>query len=366
LLTDERLSQLLLIVALTNTLMFTFLSASVSYDNLANLLATMAIFHLCVFFKARSAGSLGLSWLYQLAGCLTKSSLLPLLLILNLLLMVREVRSLRELPSLLTVQAKAAGWRAVALMMGIVAALALNVQLYGGNLLNYHKPVPEMRDVLPQEAVMQNRLAARDEIFIRFTEGRISYDAALAMTAQINHEGDRQAATYLVNNYLQRRYSGEPLMSLPEYVLPWAKAMLASAYGIHGHLIMLNDGAALIPIIALATCVVIALLIRFRLREIAGLPAVLAAITLFYGLFLLYFFNYTTYQFYESFVLALQGRYIFPVIAPIYVLSSYYLLQVGKRERLRVTTALTAACVLIASDFPFFLYHVTPDWFSVP
>ena len=213
---------------------------------------------------------------------------------------------------------------------------------------------------------MQNRLAARDEIFIRFTEGRISYDAALAMTAQINHEGDRQAATYLVNNYLQRRYSGEPLMSLPEYVLPWAKAMLASAYGIHGHLIMLNEGAALIPLIALATCVVIALLIRFRLREIAGLPAVLAAITLFYGLFLLYFFNYTTYQFYESFVLALQGRYIFPVIAPIYVLSSYYLLQVGKRERLRVITALTAACVFIASDFPFFLYHVTPDWFSVP
>src|ERR1035437_8987005 len=91
LLTDDRLTQLLLIVAMTNTMMFSFLSASVSYDNLTNLLAAMSVFYLFAFFKERSGVMLLISYLCQLAGCLTKITIFPLILILNIAQIGREL-----------------------------------------------------------------------------------------------------------------------------------------------------------------------------------------------------------------------------------------------------------------------------------
>ena len=84
------LPRLLLLVALTNTAMFSLLSASVSYDNLTNLLAAMAVYYLFAFFKNRSADQLAASILCQLAGSLTKMTFLPLVLALNLLLLIYE------------------------------------------------------------------------------------------------------------------------------------------------------------------------------------------------------------------------------------------------------------------------------------
>ena len=100
LLTDDRLTQLLLVVAMTNTAMFSLMSASVSYDNLTNLFAAMAVCYLLAFFKKRSGSLLAAAFLVQLAGCLTKITFLPLVLVLNLLLVIHEARKLYSLPLL--------------------------------------------------------------------------------------------------------------------------------------------------------------------------------------------------------------------------------------------------------------------------
>ena len=95
LLTDSRLVQLLLLIAMTNTPMFSLLSASVSYDNLANLLAAMAIYYQFAFFKSPSGGLLAASLLCQMAGSLTKITFLPLILALNVLLVIYAGKDLR-------------------------------------------------------------------------------------------------------------------------------------------------------------------------------------------------------------------------------------------------------------------------------
>jgi hypothetical protein len=103
LLTDDRLSQMLLVVAMTNTIMFSFLSAFVSYDNLTNLLAAMAVYYLLAFFKNRSGDMLVISFLCQIAGSLTKVAFLPLV-------------GLKHSPGHPRVQKpSAAAWRTVAL-----------------------------------------------------------------------------------------------------------------------------------------------------------------------------------------------------------------------------------------------------------
>ena len=82
LLTGNALVRLLFLAMLTNTLMFTGLSASVSYDNLANLLVAMSFFYLFAFFDQRNAKQVAAFALSILAGCITKRTLLPLAFVL--------------------------------------------------------------------------------------------------------------------------------------------------------------------------------------------------------------------------------------------------------------------------------------------
>lgn len=366
LLTKERLPQFLLLVAITNTLMFTFLSAAVSYDNLANLLAAMGIYYLCAFFKERKGRSLFFSWFCQLAGMLTKTSLLPLVLILNVVLIVRECKNLQNLPKVVLERWRLRQWQDFVLVAMILVVLIMNIRLYGGNYIHYGKILPEIQEVLPFEAVMKNRIGARDLIFMQFRDGKISYAEAMELTASIKHEGDREAAIHLVQNYLSRRYSGEGLMNIWEYIVPWFKIMMMSVFGIIAHINMLNGGMTLMPLSALLGLAFFAILLKLRLRVAAGIPATIAVIAIFYIFFIMFFFNYKAYQYNETFVLTLQGRYLFPVIGSIYVLFSFYLLQLFKGEGLRLTVATIAALIFIASDFPFFLWHVTPEWYASP
>jgi hypothetical protein len=364
LLTDDHLTQFLLIVAMTNTIMFSFLSASVHYDNLRNLFAAMAIYYLLAFFRNRAGSLLAASFLCQLAGSLTKISVLLLATILSVLLLVHEFRNLRRLPRALVEYLRGMNWRRLGLVFGIVVGLALNIQLYGGNYLNYGRINPDMSHVLSPDKAMQYRVIARNKIFILFKEGKVSFEQAMAMTSQIKHPGDRFGAMQLIVNYYNLRQAGVRPAGRGEYMLFWVRQMMSTIYGILGHLQMLNEGPTLWPFYALFLMAGLGLLIRWRPWEAGWLPSCLIVIVFSYSLYLMYEVNYETYLEYWSPTLALQGRYIFGIIGPIYVLFSYYLLRLFRGQRMRFALAVAASLVFIAFDFPYFLLHVTPQWFA--
>jgi hypothetical protein len=363
LITDDRLSHILLIVAVTNTIMFSFLSAFVSYDNLTNLLAAMAVYYLLSFFKDRSNASLATSILCQMAGTLTKSSFLPLVLVLNILLVIHEFKNLRLLPGALSTYFKTADWRRWGLAIGIFFGLAFNFHLYGGNYYYFGKLAPEMSDVLPPDKAMQNRIAARNMIFSQFKEGRIAKEEALAMTSQINHPGDRIATIHIIENNIALKNNGFKLLGPLAYMIFWIQEMSAGIFGVSGHFAILNHGPTVWPFAVLGALTGLSILIRWRPSDAAWLPSCFMAIAAFYGLFLMYGINYRIYLFFGALDLALQGRYLFPVLGPIYVISSYYLPRLFLKGRLQLGAVTAASVFFIASDFPYFLFHVTSDWF---
>ena len=364
LITDDRLSQILLIVAMTNTIMFSFLSAFVTYDNLTNLLAAMAVYYLLAFFKTRSGDLLVASLLCQMVGSLTKITFLPLVLILNILLVIHEFKNIRMLPGALLGYFKAEGWRRWGLILGIFLGLAMNVQLYGGNYYYYGSPAPEMSAVLPPDKAMQNRIAARNMIFSQFKEGRISREEALGIASQIKHPGDRADTMYLIDNYIALRYYHiEPLGPLA-YTALWVWQMSAGIFGIFGHGEMFNSGPAIWPFAALGVLIFLGILIRWRPSHAEWLPTCLMAIAAFYGLFLLYYQTYPVYIETGSLGLTAQGRYLFPVLGAFYAVSSYYLPRLFRSRHWQLGISGAACLIFIISDFPFFLYHVTSDWFA--
>ncbi|HEY5512178.1 MAG TPA: hypothetical protein VIK40_00910 [Geomonas sp.] len=365
LVTEDRLTQVLVVVAMTNTLMFSFVSASVSYDNLANLLAAMAIYYLFAFLKNRSGTLLAVSIICQLAGCLTKNTFLPLVLVLNALLLVHEFRHLRIIPQALQGWLQASRRRGLAVTLAILIGLTLNVQLYGGNYLRYKTMDPEMFMVLPLEQALNYRLAARAYVLNQFKEGKISVQKAKELAvAYVNHPGDRSDTIALVEGYAYLENHREQMMGPLTYVAIWLLQMIGSTFGIKAHLGMLNYGFSFLPLAVLMLLTGVAFATRWRPRDwdTAWLPTYLAVIGAFYGAFLLYF-NYGVYLENRDPGLTVAGRYILPVMGPIYVFSSYYLLLLFKRRNLRLGLFLAAALVFILSDFPFFLSRVTPEWF---
>ena len=365
LMTGDRLSQMLLLVAMTNTLMFSFISAAVSYDNLLNLCAAMAIYYLLAFFKERSANALALCLLCQLAGSLTKVTFLPLTLILNALLLCHEFRNIRQLPQALPAWLRDAGWRGCALALALLLALGLNLQLYGGNLLRYRSLNPEMYQVLPPELAMLNRLQARNMIFDLFKQRQVSKEQALEMTARIANPGDRGDAVALIENYDAALHGmGEPTLEPLEYAAIWMLNMTGTVFGIKAHRYMPDNGPLLYLFLALMLLSGFAFLVRWR-PGVAGawLSASLAALAGFYAAYLLYFVNYQVYLDMKMFGMTVTGRYLLPILGASYVVACLYLLRLFRSESARVAVALSVSLLLLISDFPFFLLHATPEWF---
>jgi hypothetical protein len=362
LVTTDRLSQLLLLVFLTNTMMLTFISAAISYDNLVNLLAAMAIYYLLAFFVERSPTKLALSLLCQLAGCLTKLTFLPLAFIMGVVLLVHELRRLPALPSGLACWFREARNSAVLLTLALALGLGLNLQLYLGNYLSYGKLTLETYDVLPLESALKYRLAARGYILREFQEGHLTKARALEMTTIIDHPGDRADAVYLIENYEKLQGGTKQFMGFAEYVPVWAKRMAAGTFGVFAHLMMPNDWPTIAPIWLVAALAALGVLVRWRPREAQGLPACLAVIAGFYTGVILYRFNYQNYLQTGAPFVALQGRYLFPVLGPIYILASCYLLRLVPQRTGRLALFWLAVLIFLASDFPLFLAKLTPDW----
>jgi hypothetical protein len=367
LLTDDRLTQVLLITAMTNTLMFSFVSASVSYDNLTNFLAAMATYYLFAFLKDRSGTLLAVSILCQLTGCLTKITFLPLVLALNAVLLVHEIRHLQLIPRALKEWFQVSRSRGIALFLTILFGLTLNIQLYGHNYLRYNAFEPQMFDVLPLEQALKYRLAGRAYILKQFMEGRISVEKARELAeTYISHPGDRNDTIGLVKDYAYLENHKEKMFGPFSYSAIWALQMIGSTFGIKAHLGMLNYSVTFPLFVVLMLLTGIAFCMRWRPRPwtSAWLPACLAAVAACYGFILMYIINYGAYLSTRDLGVTLAGRYIFPVIGPIYVLSSYYLLRLFTGRNVRLGLWLAVFLIFIVSDFPFFLSRVTPAWYD--
>jgi hypothetical protein len=364
LLTDDRLIQLLLVVVMTNTAMFSLLSASVSYDNLTNLLAAMAIYYLFAFFKERSEGLLAASILCQLAGCLTKVTFLPLVLGLGLLFLIHESRNLGGLPASVRHYLQTLNLRGWISILAIFVALGMNLNLYGRNYLNYGVLYPSMQQVLSPETAMQYRLAARGLIFNQYREGKISYMDALLLAGEIKHPGDKSDTFYLLMNYENLKRNPNLWMTPFQYLKVWFESVAATIFGIKAHLPMYKDSRYLIPIYLLFAFSLSGFIARWRPGQSGWLPPCLALIAGYYAGFLLYRVNYDNYLNYGVPGITLQGRYLFPIMGPFYVLLCIYLLRLFRSDYIRISLALATAILFIAYDFPWFLAHATPNWYE--
>jgi hypothetical protein len=361
--TEDRLARILLLVMATNTAMFTLLSASVSYDNLTNLLAVMAIYYLFAFFRDRSAEHLAASLLCQMLGSLAKITMLPLILALGVVLVVHEAGRLPDLGGSLKHYLRTSRSRALSMLLLLLVALGCNLALYGGNYLKFGTVNPPMSTIVSPSAAMAYRMEARGMIFNQFKDGKLSYMDALILAGEIKHPGDKADTFRLLMNYENLKADPGLWMNPAQYASFWFQTMTGTILGIKGHLGMFKSPGYLMPVYLVMALSVLGFLVRWRPRRSGWQAPLLIAIVFFYAGYLMHEINYDSYLNYGEPGITVFGRYLFPIIFAVMVLGCHYLLQLFRNDHLRMALAASTALLFLCYDFPWFVFHATSEWF---
>jgi len=362
LVTANRICHLLFVVLITNTAMFSFLGAAVSYDNMTNFFAVTALYYLHLFFQNTNVSSFLLFVISILGGALTKVSYLPLILAYLGILIFHQRKQLKNIFYILIKVLRSLNFGQTVLLGIALVLLALNMNLYLSNLIRFGRVVPRMNQVLTEEQSMKYRIYARCRIVYLYKSGQLSYEEAVEKTNEIKHYGDRLTALDLLEAARENESNKTPPMGRIRYVLFWMTLMLHHTVGIASHMSLLKNhfylGSYLF--IFLFSFTLFLRHWKYTFADSRILDAFFLCI--FYTIILMQFVNYPKYFYYHSIKLALQGRYFFPVIIPFYGIVTYTLINSFKKP-VQIANFLLISSFFIWADFPYFLLYNTPRWF---
>jgi hypothetical protein len=364
LLVSQTAARILFIALVTNTIMFTFVSSSVSYDNLINCFAVLALYYLFCFFQSRLSYNFLLFILFICMGMLTKVSFLPYAFTLLAVFLFHERKNFRSISSAALSLFSPFKKKNYILPLLCLFLITANVNLYLGNLIRYGSLQPNPIKIIGLENAMRYRLFARDYIVNLFMDGKISYPEAQKMAFKyIRHAGDRADALSMLERVAREKaWKQKPRIDRFRYAFSWIDLMMARTFNIAGHKVMYKSRNEMMPYFLILFMAGTLLVRRIKVSDLQGTGIYLLFIAGLYALILMQVVNYRIYFIYGSIGIALQGRYIFPVLVPIYVLTAYYLAGFGSKWW-KWTTFLTVTTIFVYGEFPWFLRNVSHDWF---
>ncbi|NLZ24526.1 glycosyltransferase family 39 protein [Candidatus Dojkabacteria bacterium] len=324
--TKEKLQHVLLIAMLSSTPMFSFISAGVSYDPLVFLFSFLSIL-LTLKLLERNSISLLLSLVItMLAGILTKKTFLPLVVVIIFFLIIKTFQERKEYLNIIkrSLKDKRELRHIIFLLLVTFFFLFLSLNLYLRNIIKYKNLIPSCTQVMQEEDCM------KDPEFLR--------DLALQENAP------------------PRAERLKPYWYIPH----WVYLMINTTYAICGHKAVKLSYSQFIRFFMI---IILGLIMFVRKYDVKN-PKYnfLVILSLFYTFTLMFYVNYQSYLWRGVIGVALQGRYIFPVIVPIYICVIEGLL-LFKNKYMRVTIFGVILFVFLYGNIPFFVRNLTADWF---
>jgi hypothetical protein len=358
---------ILTIVSLTNTPMFSFLGAMVSYDNLTNLCAVSALYYFVLLIQSEKLLSLLKGITVLMIGTLSKYTLLPLGLFMVCLGIFKFRRKLSIPLNKISIKSGLIFLRHLSAqkkfwVTSVFVFLVLNVQLYGTNIIRFGGIEVPWEKVLTLEQCLKNRIFARNYIIDEFKKGTLSYNQAVNATAIIKHTGDRSATLSILNTIKIWKEYRLRLMDPITYAVQWYIGMTQSSMTIAGHRLMFRGPFWAGFSLLLTLIILVSMIKQWRPGTEQDDINYLIAITFAYAVFLLWLVNYITYLHYIDSNLAVQGRYIFPVIAPLWIFMWLFMSRL-RFFKIKIVLTILIASILITGDFPYFLSHAGKEWF---
>ncbi len=322
----NRYLQLIPSFFLSNTLMFVFLTGSVNYDNLQNLFSIASIYFLIEFLSKKTLRKLIILILLLSLGSLTKYTFLPLAAIIFVITLfnIYKDRSVKFIKNFKPID--------LALLFFAVIIMALNIGLYGKNLIKYRSIQPSCEQVLTHEQCLNNEIYKRN-----FGLNKKEFDT--------------------LDKYSDLLEEREDPFS---YFFDWIYYMAERIFGILGH-----------KVYEIKPLYLFYYLLYFSIIAVLGIRKIffnnklinsLVAISLFYTLILIFYENYSFYLENGIIELALQGRYIFPVISAFYILYTHIIESITEKY-LKYLLIIAGLALFTLNSIPVDLIQIPMDWF---
>jgi hypothetical protein len=320
--------QLLPVFLLTNTLMFVFLSGGINYDNLANLFCMAGLYYLVKVFNGKGFLVNTLGWMISIClGTLVKYPILPLALAMGIVWLVFTIRNRKTLFPL-TIK----GPKLICLSLVLIALIIGNIEIYGVNFVKYHSITPACSDLLTKN---QCDLSPFE---IRYKEYGLDHKLTVMESIRLGYPN--------------------PL----KYVFDdWIPAMLDRIFGILAHRVYYPSHIMIFYRLLIFWSIILA--VRY-VKKTSFLTYGLVGLCIFYSLVLVYT-NYNSELTYGFKHIALQGRYIFPVIGIVYALTGKLLENVPNKTLRILTLLFTLALFFAGGPIKFIIHYNTifQGWF---
>lgn len=326
LITRDRLAYCLFMIMLSNTLMLVFISGSASYDPLSVCFPLLTIYLGLKLFKSHSINFLFFFFISILLGIMTKVTFLPFGLVNILFFLIHELKYRKDYLE----QIKKRFNNKKSLLFIIMSLLLtfffflIVCDLYVTNLVTYKSIRPDCALVIGKENCMKN----------------IEYKGYYELEKIAPPKEER--------------------LNLYWYIPHWINLVLDRTYGIFTSSKMTLSYNAFASYLLCLVSSAILFIRRFDRKQVEHVY--FSLIIIVYLLVLMIFTNYEMYLSNGIIHAAVQGRYIFPILVPIYVLASLSLLSM-KNKYLRVTIFFIVSGIFLYGNIPFFVKNFTEDWF---
>jgi len=319
--------QLLPVFLLTNTIMFVFLAGGVNYDNLTNLFCMASLYFLVRVFNRQEFIFNSLAWMICIAsGMLTKMTLLPLAIVMGIAWIIFIIINDKQVFPI-----KFKGKRGVVLGLILLLLIIGNLAIYGNNLVVY-------RSILPScEAILSIEQCNLSPHIIRLNKYGLDHKLTISESIHLGYPG--------------------PIKYL---FTIWIPILFSRIFGVGGHIIYYSLPVTLAHVFLFYWMVLITIIYW---RKPTFINISLLVILLFYSL-VLFLKNYDIELAYGFKTVALQGRYIFPVISIAYILLTKVLMD-APRKLIRIPAlVLTLALYLYSGPLTFIMKFesIFVDW----
>lgn len=322
LLTKRKIVQNLTLFMMGNTLMFVFLSGALNYDNMFFFATSVAFYYLIKLLQKFSLlDLLKLSTAVAFA-LLVKFTFVPLAIMFAVALVVRYMR---ELPKVLDISKKeVTKQKKPLIIMSVVFLMFFGffLERYAVNFVRYGSYRPKCEKVLTYEQCMRSALYRRNDTF--------------------------------------RDKKPQNKIPEPEFVAKWMVRTHETVFGVMGHK-LLNPS----PVIRYGSMAIFGLMliavIRFVSKKDTLIIYLLTMSIVYVGV--LIFHNHALFERSGIFGMALQGRYVFPILGILFFVGNYYVdRMLSKKQVLYVVYAAFVMVVFFVGSLPTFIAGPDSSW----
>ncbi len=321
----SKLVRNIVVFCLANTAMFVFLSGSVNYDNLLILVSVFSVYSLMKLIDRFSINNLLIFLAAVLFGLQVKFAYAPLALFLVLVLFFELAKNYKVYLKEVSRTIKKAERSSIAFATLVVVLLVTFAFSYGRNIVEYQTVAPKCTKVHSLDNCLQSEVFARNQKF------------------------------------KAEPLSG-PLMTKEVFSYRWFETMQERLFGVFAHK-SYKPSVRVVQAINVVMLLGLVCFVRlYKHRDNKHLYILLLA--LFYTAILL-MTNWGTYSRSGRFGVALQGRYILPVLPLIYmVLVGYIFKMFNSRIVYKLLISLIICALFFLSSAPAFISNTDEGWFK--